>query len=160
MLSLQPPDPMTPFRFFAALSTTALLVLGVTACGDDRKPDGDDDHASGSSPGKVASVKPTGRRFDVNMITDSRGERYDPLELNVVRGDSVSFVLQSGVHNVSFPAGRNPASTKLPPVGELLQLPGQKSVYLIDLPEGRYLFQCDIHVAVGMTGHIIVKDGD
>ena len=134
--------------------------LSMAACGGDKdksdeaRGEGHEEHSVAPAP----AVKPTGRSTTINMITDSKGERYDPKEVTLDRGDSLHFVLQSGVHNVHFMPDKSEAGAKLPPMSEYLQLPGQKMSYLIHFPDGRYFFQCDIHVALGMTGWVNVGD--
>jgi plastocyanin len=143
-------------------SIALLAALSFSACGGDKESgDASRDRRAGDldeERAEARSVTPTGRIIDVQMITDSKGERYDPTELKVERGDSLRFVLTSGVHNVHFLASKNPPGVKLPPMSAYLQLPGQKMSYLIDFPKGRYYFQCDIHVMLGMIGHVTVED--
>jgi plastocyanin len=142
----------------ASATAAAFVFLG---CGGDKegpveKKEAGEEHAEHAAA--APAVKPTGRSTKVAMISDLKGERYDPKEFEVTRGDSLHFLLQSGVHNVHFVVEKNPSGVKLPPMSEYLQLPGQKVSYLIDFPEGRYYFQCDIHVAVGMIGYVKVED--
>jgi plastocyanin len=70
----------------------------------------------------------------------------------------VRWVLKMGVHNVNFLADSNTIKTGLPPVSELLQLPGQTHDLVVDLQEGEYYFQCDPHAALGMKGKLEVED--
>jgi plastocyanin len=78
--------------------------------------------------------------------------------LTVKRGDVVRFVLESGVHNVSFPADQNVAGVKLPEASPYLQVPGQTYDLLIDLPAGEYTYHCDPHAILGMVGKLTVLD--
>jgi plastocyanin len=157
--TLRSDSQMPSIRRLTSTCTAVLTALLLSACGGDH----DEPSAAGEEGGKAAAanapaVKPTGKSIDIKMITDSRGERYDPVEVTIVRGDSLRFLLESGVHNVNFLAAKNPPGAKLPPMSEYLQLPGQKLSYLIDFPEGRYYYQCDIHVLLGMIGHVNVKN--
>jgi plastocyanin len=70
----------------------------------------------------------------------------------------IRYTLKIGVHNVHFLADSNTVKTGLPPVSEMLQLPGQTHDVLVNLPEGKYYFQCDPHAALGMKGHLEVED--
>ena len=143
----------------AFATAASFLIVSVFGCTGDKSHEelrGEKEKEHGVA--ETQAVKPTGKKVVFNMITDSKGERYDPLEYTVQRGDSVIFALQSGVHNVHFVPDKNPAGVKLPEVGAYLQLPGQTSAYLMDFPEGRYYFQCDIHVLLGMKGYITVAD--
>ncbi len=141
-------------RYLASFVPAAvLLMLASVACG------GDSDKVASSKPAARAASTGAfrGKKVDVKMISDSKGERYDPVEIEVERGDSLRFVLASGVHNVHFMPDKNPAGLSYPPVGPYLQLPGQIDSYLMDYPEGRYYFQCDIHVLIGMKGYVKVE---
>jgi plastocyanin len=143
---------------------TVLVALTITACGggssNERQSAGAQGGEGAKSVAANPSVKPTGNKVDINMITDSKGERYDPVDVKVDRGDSLRFLLQSGVHNVHFLPAKNPPGVKLPPMSEYLQLPGQKISYLVDFPAGRYYFQCDIHLLLGMVGYVTVDGGN
>jgi plastocyanin len=91
-------------------------------------------------------------------MTSIGGEKFGPEELTVRRGDVVRFVLESGVHNVSFPAAENPDGVRLPETSPYLQVPGQHHDVLIDLPAGEYTFHCDPHVFLGMVGKLTVNE--
>jgi plastocyanin len=151
---------MPSIRRLASTCTAIVAALLLSACGGDNDDPNEARDEGGKAPTAAGApaVKPTGKSIDIKMISDSRGERYDPVEVTIVRGDSLRFLLESGVHNVNFLAAKNPPGVKLPPMSEYLQLPGQKLSYLIDFPEGRYYFQCDIHVLLGMIGHVNVKN--
>jgi plastocyanin len=64
----------------------------------------------------------------------------------------------SGVHNLHFPAEKNPGAPGLPAPTELLQLPGQTLDVPVAMKPGKYFFQCDPHAALGMTGELEVED--
>lgn len=131
------------------LSMTAFLLI-LTACGKNETP------AATASEGSPAPA-PTGTAIVVNMITDEKGNRFEPATLRARNGDILRFSLVSGVHNASWPADKNPAGTTLPPVGDLLQLPGQTLDVVVNLPAGTYHFQCDPHAALGMVGELVVE---
>lgn len=135
---------------------TALMVM--TACGGGETTD----EATPATPATAAStVAATGDTITVEMITDGDGNYFRPAELTAKRGDVVRFELVAGVHNVHFVADSNPGVTNLPPVSDMLQLPGQTVDILVDLPAGKaYYFQCDPHALLGMIGHLTVKDDD
>jgi plastocyanin len=103
------------------------------------------------------AVEATGTVVEVKMMSIG-GEKFGPEELTVRRGDVVRFVLESGVHNVSFPADQNVAGARLPAASPYLQLPGQTHDILIDLPAGEYTFHCDPHAVLGMVGTLTVLD--
>jgi plastocyanin len=133
--------------------------LFLAACGGDgasaagAATGGSSQSASATAP----AVAPTGNVMEVQMVS-GRGELFEPGDLTVQRGDVVRFVLASGVHNVSFPADRNPSGVALPKSSPYLQAPGQTWDLLVDLPPGEYFYQCDPHLALGMVGTITVTD--
>jgi len=139
-------------------SAALLVVFTLSACDRDDSDHESREPAAKPSAAARASGEFRGKKVDVKMISDSKGERYDPVEVRVERGDSLRFILASGVHNVHFPPEKNPPGLQYPPIGALLQLPGQMSSYLMDYPAGRYYFQCDIHVVLGMVGHVRVEE--
>ncbi|HEY8483055.1 MAG TPA: plastocyanin/azurin family copper-binding protein [Longimicrobiales bacterium] len=138
------------------------LLLALAACGG-----GAADAGAGSSEDQAfadehaahvaAQPAPTGTVIEVAMITDDLGNRFDPAEVEARPGDVIRFKLVSGVHNVSFPADKNPGKSGLPAPGEYLQLPGQTQDLVVNLPAGEYTFQCDPHAALGMVGKLVVK---
>jgi plastocyanin len=104
--------------------------------------------ACGSAAGNV---------IEIRMVSDERGNYFDPATVEVKRGDVLRFTLVSGIHNASFPADRNPGKSGLPAPTELLQSAGQTRDVPLDLAPGEYTYQCDPHVAMGMVGKVVVK---
>jgi plastocyanin len=94
----------------------------------------------------------------VELISDAKGNYFSPAEIEAHKGDVVRFTLKVGVHNVHFLADSNTVKEGLPPASEMLQLPGQTYDLLVNLPHGKYYFQCDPHAALGMKGHLEVED--
>jgi plastocyanin len=150
-------------------AATLAAVLALSACGGDAGTTGG--AHPGSPPAAVApsaspqaapvalggKAEPGGRVIEIQMVTDERGNRYEPDTVRARRNDVLRFVLVTGVHNVSFPAEGNPGVRGLPAPSELLQAPGQARDYVVGLSAGSYFFQCDPHAALGMTGTLIVK---
>jgi plastocyanin len=145
----------------------ALAALGAglmaAACGGDSSSSRPESTATPTSSPRAAvapaaTVEPTGKVIEVKMITDGEGNYFEPADFEVRRGDLIRFVLESGVHNVSFPAAENKGKSKLPAPSDYLQLPGQTFDLLVDLEPGRYFYQCDPHAALGMVGHIQVEE--
>jgi plastocyanin len=134
-------------RYTGRILAAMVLAALVTACGTGEAA------TSGSAP----TVEPTGRTVEVAMKSIG-GEVFGPDEVTVQRGDVVRFVLESGVHNVSFPADQNLTGVKLPEASPYLQVPGQYHDILIDLPAGEYTFHCDPHAALGMVGKLTVLE--
>ena len=79
-----------------------------------------------------------------------------PAVVSAKPGDVLRLKLVSGVHNLSFPGDRNPSGAALPPASDMLQLPGQTADIAVPAAPGKYLFQCDPHAALGMTGTLEV----
>ena len=145
-------------------ATRLLLVcsaLALGACGgqDAAPPPATD--AGAASPGTTAAgaaTTGTGTVIEVKAITDEQGNRFEPNEVEARPGDVLRIVLVSGVHNLSFPAEKNPGAQGLPGPSDLLQLPGQTLDVPISSGPGEYAFQCDPHAALGMTGKLEVED--
>jgi plastocyanin len=142
-----------------SLRTSVILVptIFVAACGGK----GADTAATDKPTGPVAAVdaaKPTGKIITVEMIADEKGSRYVPSEIEAHRGDVIRYSLTVGVHNVNFLADSNPGVPNLPAASEMLQLPGQTFDLPVNLREGKYYFQCDPHVLLGMKGHLKVEE--
>ena len=114
------------------------VALNLAACGS-------------NGPGASANV------VDIRMVSDERGNYFEPASVEVKRGDVLRFTLVSGIHNASFPANRNPGKSGLPAPTELLQSAGQTRDVRLDLDPGEYTYQCDPHVAMGMVGKVVVK---
>lgn len=133
-------------RVLAVMTAAALL----GACGGD-------DGGAGGAQAAGASVALTGEVIEIGMF--GIGETYyDPDRVTARRGDVLRFKLESGVHNTSFPADRNPEGVTLPEATPYLQVPGQTYEVTVDLPPGEYFFQCDPHVALGMVGYLTVVE--
>lgn len=113
---------------------------------------------------------PPAKTVDVQMIGDAKGYRFSPAKITIQRGDRVRFTLVSGPpHNVVFwsdsiPRGAEARLTKNMPnavgplTGPFFMNAGDK--YLISfagLPAGSYRYYCMPHLALGMTGAIVVK---
>lgn len=133
-----------------ALAVVALTAAACNSNGDVSRPDG----AAAVQP----SVEPTGTVIEVKMVSGGSGELFTPADLTAQRGDVIRFVLEAGVHNVSFPADKNPAGVALPAASAYLQIPGQTHDLLVALPAGEYNYHCDPHAVLGMIGTLTVLD--
>jgi plastocyanin len=135
--------------FGKGMAAAGLLVFAA-ACGT-----GDAAQARGGNA--APAVEPTGTVVEVKMMSVG-GEKFGPDELTVRQGDVVRFVLESGVHNVSFPADQNVTGARLPESSPYLQVPGQTWDLLVDLAPGEYTYHCDPHAVLGMVGKLTVLD--
>jgi len=135
-----------------------ILALVAGACGD-KEPEGAGKTEAVASGGEL-SPPATGKIIDVKMITDDKGNYYEPAAIHAGPGDVLRFTLVSGVHNVNFLPDSNANMRGLPEASELLQLPGQTLDVPVTFAEGSYFFQCDPHAVLGMTGRLHVDDDD
>ena len=136
-----------------------MLVLGVAlvtgACGKEKgTAGGAPDSAAPKPSGSVAGA---GKTIVVTLTSDATGNSFTPSEIVASVGDTVRFTIGVGVHNVNFLPDSNPGKSGLPTASDMLQLPGQTYDLPVTLASGRYYFQCDPHVLLGMKGHLTVQ---
>lgn len=142
------------------------LVAALAACGGEAKDEGTGAQdaapaaAPAPAPGGEATPGPGGKVIEIGMITDDKGNYFEPKEVEARPGDVLRFVLKSGVHNVHFVADSSPGKQGLPPASEMLQLPGQTYDFAVPAVEGDYYFQCDPHALLGMVGKLEVERDD
>ena len=146
---------------YRASALVAVTVLA--ACSSGEKKEGQEHKAeppaaTQPSGGAAPDVTPTGKSIVVELYTDEKGNYFKPNKFEVHRGDKIVFTLVSGVHNVHFLPDSNPGKPYLPPVSDMLQLPGQTFELIVSMTPGKYYFQCDPHALLGMIGHIEVED--
>jgi plastocyanin len=117
-----------------------------------------------------AVVPSAAATVEVQMLGDQTGYRFAPATITIKRGDSVRWTLVSGPpHNVAFWAdsvpkgaaaalGKAMPNTVGPLTGPYFVTAGQSyTVSFAGLPAGRYKYNCTPHLALGMTGVVIVK---
>jgi plastocyanin len=139
-----------------AVLAVLALSLAAIACGD---RSAGEPAADGSAPAAApAAPAASGTVIEIRMTTDDKGNYFDPAKVEAKPGDVLRLTLVSGVHNFHLPAEKNPGAQGLPPATELLQLPGQTLDVPVTLKPGKYVFQCDPHAALGMTGELEVED--
>jgi plastocyanin len=140
-------------------SVIAATIL-VAACGGESKPAAPESGKTATPAASSGPITPTagGKVIDVQLETDEKGSYFEPAEITASKGDVVRFTLKVGVHNVHFLPDSNAGVSGYPAApSEFLQLPGQTWDLLVDMPAGKYYFQCDPHAALGMKGHLIVQ---
>jgi plastocyanin len=99
-----------------------------------------------------------GKIIEIEMETDAQGNNlFRPADVTASRGDVLRYKLVSGVHNVHFVADSNPTLKPALDPSPMLQLPGQSIDVKVTWDAGRYFYQCDPHMLLGMVGHITVK---
>lgn len=124
--------------------------------------------ATGAAAGTAQAV--TGKTWDVKMVGDASGYKFDPSNLTIKVGDGVKFTVASGPpHNVTFwpdsiPSGAagqlsaNMPNTTAQLTGPLLMNPNDTYVVsFAGVPAGTYKFYCTPHLALGMHGQITVQ---
>lgn len=136
-----------------------LAAVALGACGEKpadpaARPGNEAPAAAEAAP----AAAPTGTVIEIKAITDDKGNRFEPTEIEAKRGDVLRVVLVSGVHNLHFLPDSNPGKAGLPGPSDMLQLPGQTYDVPITFEPGEYYFQCDPHAALGMTGKLEVED--
>jgi plastocyanin len=134
---------------------TAVALALLPACGGDQSKEAREAPAAVSDAGPAAAA--TGTVIEVKAISDETGNHFVPNKIEAHPGDVLRFTLVSGVHNVSFPADKNPGATGLPEPSDVLQLPGQTLDVPVSFKRGEYHFQCDPHAPLGMTGEVEVE---
>ena len=131
----------------------AATMAFMAACGgkESRAP-------AATNPPAAAAPAPTGKIVTIEMISDEKGNRFEPADVEAHRGDVLRFTVTVGVHNVHFLPDSNPGVPDLPPPSEMLQLPGQTYDVPVTFAAGKtYYFQCTPHAALGMHGHVKVE---
>lgn len=124
-----------------------------------------------AAPGGAAAGQPiTGKTWDVKMIGDATGYRFDPKDITIKQGDGIKWtVVSTPPHDVSFwadsipsgaagPLQANMTGTTSQLVGPLLM--NANDTYTISfagVPKGVYHYYCTPHLALGMKGTITVQ---
>ena len=139
-----------------ALLAVLAMTVGLAACAD--RPKSEPASTEGPEAPGAAAPAPKGAVIVVKTITDDKGNYFEPNKIEAKPGDILRVTLVSGVHNLNFPADKNPGVEGLPAATELLQLPGQTVDIPVSMKPGEYHFQCDPHAALGMTGELEVED--
>ena len=127
--------------------------------------------AGGAAAGGAASAQAaTGKTWEVKMIGDASGYKFDPANLTIKQGDAVKWTVVSGPpHNVSFyadsiPSGAqnqlnaNMPNTMSPLTSQLFNNPGEAyTVSFAGVPKGTYKYFCTPHQALGMRAQLTVQ---
>ncbi len=169
---------------FGAGVAAAMLSLAMIGCGG-----GGEKAAAGSStaaaPAAAASASdsssmaatssakymaPTGKTWEVKMMGDAQGYRFDPKTLTIHQGDAVKFIMVSGgPHDVTFWADSIPSGAEaqltanMPNHTAPLTAPmsiNPNSAYIVSfagVPAGLYKYYCTPHLAMGMVAQITVE---
>jgi plastocyanin len=126
--------------------------------------------AGGAAAGTGTMQAATGKTWEVKMVGDASGYKYDPASLTIKEGDAVKWTVVSGPpHNVSFYADSIPsgAQTQLnanmpnpmsPLTSPLFNNPGESyTVSFKGVAKGTYKYFCTPHQALGMHAQLTVQ---
>jgi plastocyanin len=170
----------------AVILAASAIVLGACAGGGDKSAAGGSTPAASTTPAAAApaaapaatatALPITGKTYDVKMISDAKGYRYDPAALTVKVGDGVRFINEDvSPHNVAFNTvpdatkaqldANMPGQTAAGPAAKLGELSGPLVVahndsYTISfagVTPGTYDYICVPHQAENMKGTITVQ---
>jgi len=162
-------------QFKALALVASAFILG--ACGgSDSAPAADaaatpPAAAPAAEAGTVAMAPPTGTTYEIRMVGDERGYRFEPANLTIKTGDAVKFIAISGFpHNVAFDGTTLAANVKAQldanfgasRAGELMSamyMAANESatISFANIPAGTYNFNCTPHLAMNMKGVITVQ---
>jgi len=167
---------------FLGLTVVASAAIVLGACGGGDKAKTDSTATAGASaaaapmaaaaaPAAAGAMSPiTGTTFEVKLVGDATGYRFEPAEIKAKTGDGIKFTFVSGgPHNVAFDPTLVPAAAKAQLMANMPEQMGELSgkmmmtagesytISLGGIPAGEYHFNCTPHLAMGMKGVIIVQ---
>jgi plastocyanin len=125
----------------------------------------------GAMGGASASyMAPTGKTWEVKMLGDAQGYRFEPKTLTIKQGDAVKFIMVSGgPHDVTFWADSIPSGAEAQlnanMQGHTADLTAPMTInpndsYTVSfagVPDGTYKYYCTPHLAMGMVAQITVE---
>ncbi|MDH5235335.1 MAG: plastocyanin/azurin family copper-binding protein [Gemmatimonadota bacterium] len=119
---------------------------------------------------KLAPI--TGKTWEVKMVGDAKGYRFEPANLTIKAGDGIKFVMvgSQGPHNVAFDGAKLAAPVKAQLTANLgtqkladlmsamtLKEGDAITISFAKIPAGTYTYNCTPHLAMGMKGVITVQ---
>jgi plastocyanin len=126
--------------------------------------------AGAAATGTAAAQQATGKTWEVKMVGDASGYKFDPATLTIKEGDAVKWTVVSGPpHNVSFYADSIPSGAQAqlaanmptpmsPLTSPLFNNPGESyTVSFKGVPKGLYKYFCTPHQALGMHAQLTVQ---
>jgi plastocyanin len=166
-----------------AMMTGAALVLGACGGSGDKAPDttagatatataapaaGATTAAAPTTGGAMAPI--TGKTWEVKMIGDGTGYKFEPAEITIKQGDGIKWIMVSGgPHNVAFDPAAVPAAAKSQLTAnmpeQMSELSGKMlltaneayTISFANVPAGTYDYHCTPHLAMNMKGKITVQ---
>jgi len=170
-------------RYFGVSAVAAGLVM-LGACGGGEKKAADSaatDTSAAAAPatnaapattpaaGAATAAPITGKTWEVKMIGDEKGYRFEPNALTIKAGDGIKFIsVSGGPHNVAFDAATLPPDVagqlgaNMPGASDLsspmLTTPNQEyTVSFGNVKPGTYTVHCTPHLAMNMKATITVQ---
>ncbi len=127
--------------------------------------------AAPAATGTVAFAPATGKTYEVRMVGDDKGYRFEPANLTIKSGDAVKFIAISGFpHNVAFAAtglaedvkkqlDANFGTFRMAELSSAMYMTANESatISFANIPAGKYEFNCTPHLAMGMKGVLTVQ---
>ena len=167
-------------RFLGFVIVSSAIALGACGGGGEKAADSSatvapapaqDSAASATAAAPAGAATPiTGMTYEVKMVGDDKGYRFEPADIKLKAGDGVKFVMVSGgPHNVAFDPATIPADVKPQLSANMPNQQGELSSPLMTNPNdaytisfanvkpGQYPFHCTPHLAMGMKGTITVQ---
>ncbi len=184
-------------RFNGVVLTAGVIALGACSGGGDKNASSTPDTtaAAAAAPAPAAGAAAptagaatagtpapiTGKTWDVKMIGDQKGYRFEPATLTIKVGDGIKFTnVTGGPHNVAFntlpaegadSANAKQLATNMPgqtgagpsaKIGDLSSplLTAPNDTYTVSfagVKAGKYDFNCTPHLALGMKGVVTVQ---
>ncbi|HEX8725789.1 MAG TPA: plastocyanin/azurin family copper-binding protein [Gemmatimonadaceae bacterium] len=168
---------------FGAGMAAAVLSLAMIGCGGGGEKAAADtskaapaaaaapaDTTSAAAASSAKYMAPTGKTWEVKMVGDAQGYRFEPKTLSIKAGDAVKFIMVSGgPHDVTFWADSIPAGAEaqldanMPNHTAPLTAPmtiNPNDTYTVSfagVPAGVYHYYCTPHLAMGMVAQITVE---
>ncbi len=167
---------------FGLAAAAAALSLVIVGCGGGDKGAATKTDTTAAAPaaapaatatpaaGSATYMAPTGKTWEVKMIGDAQGYRFDPKALTIKVGDAVKFIMVSGgPHDVTFWADSIPSAgvaqltanmqnSTAPLTAPMTINPNDSyTVSFAGVPAGLYKYYCTPHLAMGMVAQITVQ---
>jgi plastocyanin len=162
-------------RFMRVALVSSAVVLGACGGGEkkaDSAPAAAPAAAPAGAPVAAGTAAPiTGKTWEVKMIGDEKGYRFEPNVITAKTGDGIKFIMVTGgPHNVAFDPASLPAdvrmqldanfgSDKMAELSSNLKM-NPNDTFILSLggiKPGKYAFNCTPHLAMNMKGEIIVQ---
>ncbi|KAI7841132.1 hypothetical protein COHA_005102 [Chlorella ohadii] len=106
-----------------------------------------------------AGVASLALALSANAATVKRALVFDPSNITISKGESVTFVNNAGFpHNIVFDEDDVPSGVNAEAISreDYLNAPGEEFTVKLDTP-GEYGFYCEPHQGAGMVGRITVN---